>query len=317
MYDKLIQTLADGEFHSGQSLGNLLGVSRTAVWKHLRKLESYGLVLESVKGLGYRIPGGLELLDKVAIHSAIDESVKNKLTRLEVLSEIDSTNSYIAALGDTGHGVLCLAERQTGGRGRRGRAWVSPYGKNIYMSLGWFFEGGAAALEGLSLAVGIAVQRALNADKRVVLKWPNDVLFDNRKLAGILLEMTGDPSGVCQLVIGIGVNVGMLGEKQPTIDQPWADAKEVCQDSRNEIIARIVSHLIPILHGFTRSGFAQYVDEWHRHDACLGKPVTLITPAMSVEGIAIGVAPNGAIRIDSQGVIQEYSGGEISLRLSP
>jgi BirA family biotin operon repressor/biotin-[acetyl-CoA-carboxylase] ligase len=316
MYNRLIQTLADGEFHSGQSLGDLLGVSRTAVWKHLRKLESYGLVLESVKGLGYRIPGGLELLDPDAINSAVDAAVKSKLKRLELLPEIDSTNSYIAALGDQAHGVVCVAERQTGGRGRRGKTWVSPYGKNIYMSLGWSFEGGAAALEGLSLAVGIAVRRALNADQAVKLKWPNDILFDNRKLAGILLEMTGDPSGVCHLVIGIGVNVGMIGESQPAIDQPWADAKEVCPYSRNEIVARTLSHTLPILEDFSRGGFALYLDEWHRHDACMGKPVTLITPALSVEGIAVGVAANGAIRIDSGGVVKEYSGGEISLRLS-
>lgn len=316
MYDELIQVLSDGNFHSGQSLGDLLGVSRTAVWKHLRKLESYGLVLESVKGLGYRIPGGLELLDISAINSAIAGTAKNRLTRLALLAEIDSTNSYIAALGDQGHGVVCLAERQTGGRGRRGKTWVSPYGKNIYMSLGWSFEGGAAALEGLSLAVGIAVRRAFDGNDDLKLKWPNDILFDNRKLAGILLEMTGDPSGLCHLVIGIGVNVGMLGENQADIDQPWADAKEICPFSRNDLVARILNHIVPLLEDFGRGGFGQYLDEWHRHDACLGKPVTLITPAMSVEGIAMGVAANGAIRIRSHEGEREYSGGEISLRLS-
>jgi len=315
MDNVLIKALSDGQFHSGQDLANLLGLSRTAIWKHLRKLESYGLPMETVRGQGYRIPGGIELLDQKTIMAALNPNASARITRMEVHDVISSTNDHIAGLAELGDGVVCLAERQSNGKGRRGRQWQSPYGRNIYLSMGRKFAGGASSLEGLSLAVGIAVRRALAGREQVLLKWPNDLLHDNRKLAGILIEMAGDPSGECRVVIGVGVNAGMKGELRPEIDQPWADASEVCTYTRNEIAARILNELIPIIDDFERNGFGGYVDEWREYDACKDKTVHLVMPTVRIAGLARGVWPNGALCLEVNGELQSFSGGEISLRV--
>jgi BirA family biotin operon repressor/biotin-[acetyl-CoA-carboxylase] ligase len=218
-------------FVSGQDLADLLGVSRTAVWKQLNKLEELGLEIESVKGKGYRIPGGITLLDEQAVRDTMAVDSLPLLAMLDLRDAIGSTNaeamSQIAA--GRGSGYVCTAEQQTAGRGRRGREWVSPYARNLYLSAVWEYEQGAAVLEGMSLAVGVVVARALAACgvPPVQLKWPNDLLYEGAKLGGILLEMTGDPAGACQVVVGIGVNVSMPGKAAEGIDQSWTDVSRI------------------------------------------------------------------------------------------
>jgi BirA family biotin operon repressor/biotin-[acetyl-CoA-carboxylase] ligase len=179
----LLPLLADGEFHSGQDLADAMGVSRTAVWKQVNRLVTDSvLAIESVKGKGYRIHGGIDLLDAARVKVALDARANALMTRLEILDTVDSTNAHVMRLAEQGclAGLVCTAEQQSAGRGRRGRPWVSPYASNLYVSLLWKFTQGAAALEGLSLAVGVAVARALQACDvpNVKLKWPNDVLCD-------------------------------------------------------------------------------------------------------------------------------------------
>lgn len=317
----VISLLADGEFHSGTALAQILGVSRTAVWKYLQRLAEQGVVIESVKGRGYRIPGGIDLLDSNHIRARIVPELQGVISQIEVHRSVDSTNAYISALAERGHGVVCLAEQQTGGKGRRGRAWISPFGRNIYLSVGWSFEGGAASLEGLSLAVGVALCRAISArcgdQEALGLKWPNDVLYQGRKLAGILLEMTGDPNGLCHVVIGIGINQGMAPSHGEAIDQPWADISEFSRVARSDLAAELVNQLIPILASYPTSGFHCYLDEWRQYDLCRDKEVVLTTPARNIMGRAMGVSKGGAILIEGEdGVVKEYSGGEISLRIT-
>lgn len=316
----LLERMADGEFHSGELLGELLGVSRTAVWKHLQKLEGLGLVLESVKGKGYRIPGGIELLDVGRIKSGLSPAAKSFICELDVLHSVDSTNTRAMQriVSGGGHGYVCLSEHQTAGRGRRGRHWVSPFGQSLYLSVVIEFEEGAAALEGLSLAVGVALVRALRSVGAVDvgLKWPNDLLWRGRKLAGILLEMTGDPAGVCQVVVGVGVNMKLAGAVAEAIDQPWVDVSEIAPDvSRNEFATALFNELMPVLAGFSDSGFAAYRDEWEAVHVHAGCAVGLAFGAgETVEGVALGVSDSGALRIDVDGFEREFSGGEVSLR---
>ena len=206
--EKILQVLADGEFHSGEELGAALGVSRAAVWKQLQKLEALNIELESQKGRGYRIVGGLDLLSREAVLASSGEASKPFVESMDIFNELASTNEVALAKiaeGDA-HGYCCTAELQRSGRGRRGRQWVSPFARNLYFSMVWQFHSGASALEGLSLCIGVAVARALNRAgvDGVALKWPNDVLLDGRKLAGILLEMQGDPAGLDPDVGGEG-----------------------------------------------------------------------------------------------------------------
>nr|ADI18755.1 biotin-(acetyl-CoA carboxylase) ligase [uncultured gamma proteobacterium HF4000_36I10] len=315
---RLLAELADGGFHSGEELGVALGVSRTAIWKQLQKLDDVGLQVESVKGRGYRLPGGYCPLDADAIRSALSVDAASLLSSLFVEQQITSTNTLLAERARQGEasGGVCVAEQQTAGRGRLGRQWVSPYGRNLTFSVLWEFQNGAAALEGLSLGVGLAVAEALR-DLGVVglgLKWPNDVLCEGRKLAGVLLEMQGDAAGRCQVIIGIGLNVA-LPDDAP-IDQAWTDLQRqgFAGSDRNQLLAQILNRLLPLLAGFEQAGFVELKERWQAFDALADEPAELRRGDEVVAGICRGVAPNGALRFETERGIDLISGGEVSLR---
>ena len=321
---KILDILKDGEFHSGETLGEKVGCSRTAVWKHLQTLEAMGLLIETTKGTGYRIVGGVDLLDGQAITGALAVAAKPHLSNINIFQTIDSTNTYARELAEKNSvsGLVILAEQQTGGRGRRGKSWVSPFAANIYLSIVWDFEQGAEALEGLSLAVGVAVRRALIAHgvQGVKLKWPNDIYVEQKKLGGILLEMIGDPAGHCSVVIGVGLNVSMPVSQASAIDQDWTDVASQLQDklpARNKLAAELISEILPLLSTFQTQGFAAYCDEWQAADAFYGQTAVISTPKQSITGIVKGVDINGALRLElDSGNIESFIGGELSLRLA-
>ena len=321
--DKILNALKDGKFHSGESLGELLGVSRTAVWKQLQQLEEIGLQVESVKGTGYRVVNGIDLLVKDDITVHLRDRNRNEPRSIELFQSLGSTNKYLREQAEKSDcsGSVVLAERQTSGRGRRGKTWVSPFAANIYMSILWDFEQGAQALEGLSLAVGVAVRRALIEVglEDVRLKWPNDIYIGNKKLGGILLEMIGDPAGHCSVVIGVGINVSMPASIAVNIDQPWTDC---CSESdapiaRSRLAALLIDNIFDILNDFESLGFAGYRDEWQEADAFKGLQGTISTPRDSVSGTVIGVDNSGAVQLKlMSGEVKSFIGGELSLRLA-
>lgn len=320
----LVQQLARGDFVSGKALGELMGVSRAAVWKQLQQLQAYGLSVESVKGRGYRVPGGLDLLDKQAVHYELSAQSRACLTKLHLEPVMDSTNSWLLRqllTGEAGPGAACIAEQQTQGRGRRGRQWISPFARNLYCSLAWEFEQGVGALEGLSLAVGVATVSALTrlGLTGVQLKWPNDLLHGNRKLGGVLLELTGEASGLCQVVIGIGLNVRMPAPAAASIDQPWIDLAEMVGNvdklpSRSRLAGVLLDELILMLCQFQQQGFAAYHESWEALNAHAGQRVMLTTPSSAVSGWVLGITHQGALRMQVDGKEQVYIGGEVSLR---
>jgi BirA family transcriptional regulator, biotin operon repressor / biotin---[acetyl-CoA-carboxylase] ligase len=330
--NQILHILKDGAFHSGESLGEALGCSRTAVWKQLQKLEKLGLPVESVKGTGYRVVGGIELLDADLIHSQLDPNAAAQISRLDIFKTIDSTNKYARERAELepSSGAVVMAEQQTDGRGRRGKAWVSPFAANIYLSTVWDFEHGAQALEGLSLAIGVAVKRALNRHglEGVKLKWPNDIIIQEKKLGGILLEMIGDPAGQCSVIVGIGLNVAMHQDQAAGIDQDWTDVRTQMQAqhpsssgdlllSKNSLTSLLISEIITVLSDFQTQGFSAYRDEWQAADAFYGLQALISTPKHSIAGTVRGVGPNGALRLElDNGKIEYFIGGELSLRLS-
>ena len=328
--DQLLNILKDGQFHSGESLGEALGCSRAAVWKQLQKLENFGLALESVKGTGYRVVGGFELLDAQLIKEGLTDAAAKQLSKLELFKNIDSTNKYAreSAEQQAASGNVVLAEQQSAGRGRRDKTWVSPFTANIYLSIVWDFEHGARALEGLSLAVGVAVKRALDSSGviGVQLKWPNDIYVDGKKLGGILLEMIGDPAGQCSVIVGVGLNVAMPQEKGAAIDQAWTDIRSQLQDaqegnsttlSRNALASALISEILVVLSDFQARGFSFYREEWQQADAFFGRQAAISTPKESIPGVVRGVDENGALRLELEtGEIKSFIGGELSLRLS-
>lgn len=315
---ELLQLLGDGRNHSGQELASVLNVSRTAIWKQLAKLEGLGLELLSQSGKGYCLVGGLELLEKDLISSLLAPSTANSITHLTLLKLVDSTNSYLMRQEQaTGIGV-CFAEFQTAGRGRRGRHWVSPFASNIYLSLRLSISSGLGAVEGLSLAVGVAVARALDelGVVDVQLKWPNDVLWFGKKLGGILIEVLGDPSGVCHLVVGLGLNLRTEKSMADAIDQPWVALDTILSapPGRNRVAACLLSHIVPLLSDYEARGFVGYKQAWEALNAHANQRVDLFMGSAQTTGLVRGVNAAGALLLETDKGLEVFHGGEVSLR---
>ena len=315
---ELITLLADGNFHSGEVIGELLGVSRAAVWKKLQGLASLGLQIESVKGKGYCLAEPLTMFNK----SRLDTFCKKKnLPTINIFDSIDSTNAELLrqlANNQAEHGSSVVAEMQKQGRGRRGKVWISPFAKNMYFSTVVSFSSGAANLEGLSLVVGLSLIRVLATLglPQAKLKWPNDVLVDNKKLAGILLEITGDPTGLCHVVVGVGVNVNMR-QTVGQIDQAWTS---LCQQlgevqDKSNLLMHLITELQISLRRFSKQGFKPFLEEWMLHDAFLNRSVVVKVGEQMIFGESLGVNDRGELLLNCQGVIRSFNGGEVSLRM--
>jgi BirA family biotin operon repressor/biotin-[acetyl-CoA-carboxylase] ligase len=318
----ILTSLADGRFHSGEDLAQACGISRAAVWKHVKLLrESYGLELFSVRGKGYRLGRPLELLDEDRIRAVFSREAGSRVAQLEIRHQLDSTNSYLMERAQEGapSGSVCLAEQQTAGRGRRGRRWVSPFGRNIYLSILWRFQQGPAELSGLSLAAGLAVAQSLEAlgVAGVKLKWPNDILWDGRKLAGLLLEMAGEADGPARVVLGLGVNTRIAAEFGEMIDQPWVDLSQVPggeEISRNELAGRLLENLVETLERFGREGLQPLISAWQSYDLYQDKAVSLRMGDKLIQGIHRGINRDGALLLEQEGNLRPFHGGEVSLR---
>lgn len=319
---ELIRLLSDGGYHSGEQLGEQLGVTRTAVWKQLKKLEALDIPLEAVKGRGYRLAAPMELLDGPAIIASLSRESRRHLTRLFIEEALPSTNLFLRDRFQhgAGHGEACLAESQTAGRGRRGRQWASPWGRSLLLSIGWRFQGGASVLEGLSLAVGVAIAKVLEKHGlHVALKWPNDVLLINEKtqgkLAGILLELSGDAEGPCEVVIGIGLNVSLPESLRSRIDQTVAAVDDQASGiSRNTLAAELIEELLALLSGFEATGFAPWQEAWNQRNVHAGREVCVVQGARRYAAVAQGVDAAGNLLVHYGDEVQRLVGGEISLR---
>lgn len=318
--DRLLRILADGHFHSGARLAEQLGVSRTAVWKQVQRLgDEFGLAVDAVRGRGYRLPRPLELLDREAIRAGIGPSSIDRLDALQVVPSTASTNA--AALADlpgrSGMARVWLAEYQQAGRGRRGRQWVSTFGENLYLSLAWRFELPLAELAGLSLAAGVVVCETLTAlgVSGHTLKWPNDILVDDRKLGGILVEAAGETGGPAVAVIGIGLNLRLSAAAAAAIGQPWASLEQLGTPvSRNALAGTLIDRLIAACRGFHEGRLDRFLPAWQRYDGLPGRPVRILLGDRQVDGIYRGVTDDGAAVIETAQGCSEFHAGEVSLR---
>ncbi|WXL26468.1 bifunctional biotin--[acetyl-CoA-carboxylase] ligase/biotin operon repressor BirA [Ectopseudomonas mendocina] len=311
----LLKLLEDGQFHSGEELGAALGVSRAAVWKQLKTLQTeLAVPLHSIKGRGYRLAYPMRLLDEAVLN---DHAVWPAHVRTTVGSTNAEAMRLLVEKGESPFYVV--SEQQTHGRGRRGREWVSPFGQNIYYSLVIPIDGGMRQLEGLSLVVALALLRLVRelGLNSAGLKWPNDLLIGNKKLSGILLELSGDPADLCHVVIGIGLNVNMLPSESEGIGQPWTSLRSELGAplDRNELILSLNKHLAYYLERQMKGGFSSLREEWEEHHLWQGRLVSLTSGADPIEGVVLGVGSSGAIKLSIDGVERSFSGGELSLRL--
>ncbi|MBJ3816386.1 bifunctional biotin--[acetyl-CoA-carboxylase] ligase/biotin operon repressor BirA [Shimwellia pseudoproteus] len=308
----LISKLADGEFHSGEQLGEHLGMSRAAINKHIQTLRDWGIDVFTVPGKGYSLPTPIQLLN--------DDFIRGQLPggSVTVLPVIDSTNQYLMErLGSLESGDACIAEYQTAGRGRRGRQWFSPFGANLYLSMYWRLEQGPAAAVGLSLVIGIVMAEVLQqlGAEHVRVKWPNDLYLQDRKLAGILVELTGKTGDAAQIVIGAGINLAMRHVASDIVNQGWINLQEAGVDiNRNQLAVQLITALRAALTTFEQVGLAPFLGRWEKLDNFIHRPVKLIIGEKEIHGISRGIDQQGALLLEQEGVIKPWIGGEISLR---
>jgi BirA family biotin operon repressor/biotin-[acetyl-CoA-carboxylase] ligase len=312
----MLERLADGKWHSGEDLGRELSVTRAAISKHCRQIRELGLDLESQVGQGYKLAEPLSLLSESKIVAGLGAA---PLNRLQVFPVIDSTNSHLmsASASRDVHAEVCLAEKQTAGRGRRGRHWASPFAASLYLSMAWRFDEGVAAIEGLSLAVGLEVCRALESlgFEHASLKWPNDILVGAKKLGGVLVELSGDADGGYLVVVGLGLNVCRRASMDDEIEQPWTTlADENFDVDRNVLCAAVLSRLFALLQSFPERTFAHYQGEWEARNAFKGEQVTLLGVGDPVVGHMLGIDTRGSLIVAVDGTARTFVGGELSLR---
>lgn len=313
----LLLILSDNQFHSGEALGDALGVSRAAVNQQISKLTELGLDIYSVHGKGYKLAQPVELLDadKISFHSGIP------LVEFDVRSVVTSSNDIVrqqAQQRELVAGYAVIAEAQTAGRGRRGKPWFSPFGSNLYISLYWPLADGLNGAMGLSLVVGLAVAEVIESlgVNDVAVKWPNDVYVAGKKLSGVLVELDSRADGLTDCVIGVGINLSMPHKGTERIDQQWTDLQTQLVDawSRNVVAGKIYRNIRERLVEFDTQGLRHTREQWPNYDIFYNKPVKLLMGQRIVTGVCRGIDENGAILIDNQDNVVRYFGGEISLR---
>lgn len=321
---QLLQLLADGEFHSGETLASQLDITRAAIWKLMGGLRELGVQVESHARKGYHLPHAVQLYDVLHISRLLNPPCREQLQRIDVLLTVDSTNQYVSEhpASSDNRAVLCVAEIQSAGRGRRGRSWLAPFGSGICMSLGYLFNEVPNGFSALTLVVGVALIRALHAVgvTQAKLKWPNDVVIHGRKLAGVLTEMRGESDGPTHVVIGVGCNLRIPDAIRAQLlqaNQPIVDLHEVLGDKlpdRNALVAQFTSHLLECMGLFSRNGFIAFIHEWGRYDALHNSEVKVLHNEQTLLGIARGVSEDGSLLIETPQGIQRFTSGEVSLR---
>ncbi len=321
----LLALLADGELHSGEALAGHLGVSRTAVWKLVAELRRLGIELQSIERRGYRLGRPVELLDLGRMREAAREAGASLPDDLEIHFELGSTNDYLyaAPMPPDGSPRVVFAELQNTGRGRRGRTWLAPFGSGLTFSIAWTFADFPADLSALSLAMGVTVAETLRAAGAVetMLKWPNDIVWRQRKLGGLLIQLKSEAGGAACVVVGLGVNLALPAASRAELVVPGAlpvaDLDEALGErlpGRNALAARLAIAMLVGLEEFAWAGFAPFEARWRALDSLAGEGVRITQSGGPLEGIALGADRDGALRVDVGGRIERVLSGDVTVR---
>ena len=321
----VLNILSDGKFHSGEAIAKHFKVSRVTIWQAIAEAEKLGVEIFSVRGKGYSLSHPVQFIDEVKVKKAIGEMAS--WFNIKVFDVLDSTNNFLMQEAPKGypHASCVVANIQTSGKGRRGRQWQSSLGENLTFSFLWRFTKGAAALSGLSLAVGTSLIRSLKKINvnQALLKWPNDILVKDdegyKKLAGILIELQGDMDGQCAAIIGIGINLKLSKNQLAKIDQPAIDINQ-CIDNvvdTNEFLGIIIKDLTEVSAKFESNNFEYFKDEWQSYDAFQDQFISIsLGDGGIISGKEHGVNDMGALEVITEDGIKTFSSGEVSIRKS-
>ncbi len=320
-HQKVLEILSDGHFHSGQEIGESLGLTRAAIWKQIKSLQDEGLEIYSVRGRGYCLETHLELLNFDKINEYLSAESSKKLMQLNVLFDVDSTNSFLLRRLQQGsiHGEVAVSEYQTSGRGRRESQWVSPRGAGVYLSVGWRFNQLLADMHCLSLSIGVAVVRALNQldIQGIGLKWPNDIYHGLEKLGGVLVETRMENAAFADVVIGVGINISLPDKIKKTIDQPTSDLSSITNHlpARNKLAATLINEILQTLSTFEIDGFKNDIEQWRQLDVAKEKKVILQLDQHNSIGRVLGIEDNGMLKMSINGVIKKFMSGQIRFKI--
>jgi BirA family biotin operon repressor/biotin-[acetyl-CoA-carboxylase] ligase len=321
---RVFAELADGRFHSGEALARTLGVSRSAIWKAVAALRAQGSELHAVRNRGYRLARGGEPLDAAKIRERLTRAARAHVARIDAAWSIDSTNTALLARTNPQNATaeVLLAEYQTAGRGRRGRAWLAPPGGAICLSMSWTFREVPQDLGALGLAVGVCALRALRAHgvDAVTLKWPNDLLLGERKLGGVLIDLRAESAGPACVVIGIGLNLALGPSFLRQIAESGTDATDLAGavqplPARNALAAALISTCIDGLLEFERQGLKPFIEDWRAADALRGRAVNVSAADSLARGVARGIDLRGALMVETPQGLRRFISGDVSVRL--
>ena len=317
----LIEILNDGKFHSGSQLGNDLNMTRSAIWKQIEHLKKLDVDIKSVKGKGYRLNQPITLLNQTQIKQHISDPDLRKKLDIHIFDSINSTNSYLKTYShlEQDHIPVCLAEQQTQGRGRMQRLWYSPFAANIYCSSRWQFDAEISKLPSLSLVVGLAIINMLariGIQDDIKIKWPNDIMWKNKKLAGILIEAIIETHHRSQVIIGIGINVNMPSSAALHIQKPWTSLNQLYDQAidRNRMVALLIEELATMIEQFKLKGFTSFLSLWRSYDYLYGQQVELADFSQTHQGQAMGVDGQGDLLLKkTDGRVEHFTSGDASI----
>lgn len=317
--DPLLGALAGSGWSSGPALASRLGVTRSAVSARMARLRHLGIDIDTVAGKGYRLARPLDLLDGEAVRAELTDMHHAMLDQLHLRQSVDSTNTVLAGYRD-GATRACLAEHQTAGRGRAGRAWISPFAANLHLSVGHALVLSRTPTATISLAIGVAVAEELSAlgVADIGLKWPNDLWIGRDKVGGILTEACAGIGGAARLLVGVGLNIAMPRSQADAIEQPWTRLIDHMSRplTRSRVAGRTLNAVLSALREFEAGGFAPFAARWPRYDRIADQPVHLIENDRRTPAIARGIADDGSLTVDIDGQRRAVYAGDISLRLA-
>jgi BirA family biotin operon repressor/biotin-[acetyl-CoA-carboxylase] ligase len=320
---RVFAELADGEFHSGEQLAETLGVSRAAVWKAVESLRELGATLHAVRNKGYRLRSGGDALDAKQIKTLLPETVRAHAHSVDAAWTVDSTNSVLLARPNPPFGTceVMLAEYQTAGRGRRGRAWVAPPGGSICLSLSWAFRGVPQDLGALGLVIGVCALRALRdfGLEDASLKWPNDLVIEGKKLGGILIELRAESAGPACVIIGIGLNVALGANALEAIEETGVSPIDLVtagleHPSRNAFASALITQIVHGLLVFEKEGLRPFAEEWRNADALRGRQIDVHTLEGVARGLARGIDLHGALVVETPQGVRRFISGDVTVR---
>lgn len=312
---KIMSALSNGECQSGNHLAALLGISRTAIWKNIKQLVAIGVPIQS-SHQGYQLLNAIILLNAETIHSKLAQFKLDLNFKMHIISLIDSTNYFLKNLPKSTLVEVCCAETQTHGRGRFSRTWHSPFGENLYCSSRWNFNCDLSLMSGLSLVVSLAIVKTLHdigINDHLLIKWPNDVLWQHQKLCGCLIEVSAESNGSVEVIIGIGMNVNMIQSTE--LQTSWCSLTQITQQhwDRNHIAAYLLKNLTQFLHEFIAKGFTVFLERWEQVDYLRGQNITVSNPQGSITGIAQGINESGQLLLQHDKYIHTLSVGDTTL----